>query len=140
MKNWIDELEEEGLLNVKSDFDWLDERELEIMALEKVTGKSKPKHVGSYSKTPKGLLTSLSVQLKQTIKRKEMSELKWMEDVGMFKTWLNDNEEFHYLYDRWQKGNYLTVLKPTIQRIDSNKTFDLDNLKVVQSRDRKYEI
>lgn len=146
LKGWKEELEEEGLLEVESMDQYIDRRAEEIRMMKakfrenkSVPNPTKSKSEGDFYKSAKGLLTSLSVQVKATVKRKGLDEPTWISDASEFKQWVANQPDFERMYNVWKQSNYLTIFKPTIQRVDPSKTFDLDNIMIVKSGDRKYE-
>lgn len=39
------------------------------------------------------------------------------------------SDEFHAMFDVWEKSNYDRKLTPTVDRIDSSKGYSLDNMR-----------
>lgn len=48
-----------------------------------------------------------------------------------FYAWANWNKEFWNLYNKWVESNYNRKLCPTVDRIDSNKGYLLENMRWV---------
>jgi len=46
-----------------------------------------------------------------------------------FYDWANKSEEFHILYDIWKQGGYDRKLTPSVDRIDSDRGYELDNMR-----------
>lgn len=144
-EEWINSLKEEGLWEVDNQFNWIEEREKELRAQLGTTAKSLNKQQNlekrpdGYYKSAKGLLTSLAVSIKATCKRKDIEAPSWSSDASKFKDWMISQDNFDFLYNRWMESGNLKVFKPNIQRIDTEKGFELDNLKLTTSGERKYE-
>lgn len=50
-------------------------------------------------------------------------------------SWINKNEEFHRLYGEWVESDYNRLSKPTIDRINSSKGYNFDNIQVLSWRE-----
>lgn len=90
-----------------------------------------------YIKTEEGLAASLSNQIKASVRRRKMDPVEW--STASFRQWLLESDNFQNMFNTWISTSYLTSFKPTIQRIDTTKGYSLDNMKVVISKDKKYE-
>lgn len=143
MKSWEEELKEEGLVDQESSFAWMDERDAELQArvqkMDEASNTKKARADKSYYTSARGLMTSLSVQMKATCKRKNLDNPSWSNDVNSLRDWIQGQNNFEFLFNRWTQSGNLKIFKPTIQRIDSNKGFEFDNMKIVASGDREYE-
>ena len=144
-EEWINSLKEENLWEVDNQFQWIEDRDEELRAQLKPNAISLNKQQNlekrpeQYYKSAKGLLTSLAVSIKATCKRKDIEAPSWSSDASKFKDWMINQDNFDYLYNRWQSSGNLKVFKPNVQRIDPSKGFELDNLQLTTSGERKYE-
>ena len=94
-------------------------------------------HNKDYVKTAEGLAAQLANQTKASSKRRGYITPNW--NTKDFRAWLSNNTSYNTLYENWMSASYVTLFKPTIQRIDTTKGFSLDNMKIVISKDKKYE-
>lgn len=81
-----------------------------------------------YQKTPKGVLNTIYRNQLTKQKRKGI-EVKYSYDEFKDK-YLND-KTFIRLFNRWLKNNCQSNLKPSFDRIDSNKSYSFDNLQII---------
>lgn len=98
--------------------------------------KTQNKSTKKYEKTPKGFLmrTYRNMQSRVTgVQSKKAHLYKGLEllDREDFYNWAIDNKDFRRLYDRWRNCNYDRKLTPSINRIDSDKGYVLDNIEWV---------
>lgn len=94
-------------------------------------------HNKDYVKTAEGLAAQLANQTKASSKRRGYTAPSW--NTKDFRAWLSSQTNYNTLYNNWMSASYVTLFKPTIQRIDTTKGFMFDNMKVVISKDKKYE-
>lgn len=103
---------------------------------QEVNNKAKARNKDFY-KTAEGLAASLGNQMKASSKRRGFDTPSW--NTKIFRQWLFSQDSFDSLFNTWSKSGHLTMFKPTIKRIDTNKGYHLDNMRVVFSKDKKYE-
>jgi hypothetical protein len=86
-----------------------------------------------YEKTPKGFLmrTYRNMQSRVSgVQRKKAHLYKGLEILPReaFYAWAWDNSQFWRLYKQWAATDFDRKLSPSINRIDSNKGYTLDNI------------
>lgn len=52
-------------------------------------------------------------------------------NLSELREWCYSQRKFHRLYDRWVTSGYLTEKKPSIDRIDSIKSYTFDNMQLL---------
>ena len=52
-------------------------------------------------------------------------------NLEQFIKWILGNKKFNLLYSNWVKSNFLKKITPSCDRLDNNKTYSFDNLRVV---------
>ena len=90
----------------------------------------------TYEKTKQGFLVRLYRNMKSRITgvQKEKHHLyqnKNLFDKLEFYQWAQTQEKFHELFTEWEASQYQRKLTPTVDRIDSNKGYDFDNVEWV---------
>ena len=45
--------------------------------------------------------------------------------------WLFSLEKYHILYDRWKRSGFIKSLAPSVNRIDPNKSYTMDNIELI---------
>jgi hypothetical protein len=82
-----------------------------------------------YRRTQTGFLNnSYATQKRSCIEREHEKPQYTKQEL---KQWLESNKDFTSIWKRWVESEYKTELKPSIDRLDSNKTYSLDNIQVV---------
>jgi len=93
-----------------------------------------------YRKSPKGVLTDIySHQKESSRKRGHIAPLYSKEEL---KQWLFAKNEFRVLILLWGTNGFKKDKKPSVDRIDSNLPYSLDNIQVMtwqQNRNKYYE-
>ena len=90
-----------------------------------------------YVKTMPGICISLSNQIKSSDRRRKLNSIRW--ETNTFRDWLMNNEDFQNIFNTWTSSNHATSFKPTIQRVDTSRGYHINNMKVVMSKDKRYE-
>lgn len=87
----------------------------------------------AYEKTPNGFLMRAycNMQSRVTGVQKKKAHLY----LGLpilpreeFYSWSKDNSDFWRLYRQWVKSNYQRTLTPSVNRVDPDKGYTLDNI------------
>lgn len=86
----------------------------------------------NYKRTKKGLIQVSYYGQRRTAKRRghhfpdyDLYSLYW---------WCIQQSRFNYLYRKWVKSGYIPALRPTVDRIDSKKSYTMDNLQILTRR------
>lgn len=89
-----------------------------------------------YEKTKNGFLMRLYRNMKSRITG--VQKLKAHLYVGKcllpkddFYEWAKSNNDFHLLFDEYEKSKYDRKLAPTVDRIDSSLGYSLDNMRFI---------
>lgn len=86
-----------------------------------------------YEKTPKGFLMRLYRNMKSRIsgvqkKKHHLYQGKELLDKNTFYGWAENNQSFWKLYSKWIMSNYNRKFTPSVDRVNSNKGYSLDNM------------
>jgi hypothetical protein len=107
-----------------------------------------------YEKTKQGFLMRLYRNMLSRItgvqkKKHHLYQNKSLLEKIDFYNWAINNIDFHILFQNWENNNYDRKLTPSVDRIDSDKGYSLDNIEWVThsensrrgaiSKKRKYE-
>ena len=89
-----------------------------------------------YEKTKKGFLVRLYRNMQSRISgvQKEKFHLyEGKEILGrkQFYAWAFDSDEFHKLFGTWEKSGYSQRRTPSVDRINSSRGYDIDNMEWV---------
>lgn len=89
-----------------------------------------------YEKTVNGFLMRLYRNMKSRVtgvtKNKDhLYKGKEILDKDVFYEWAHASTHFKYLYSEWTKTGYKRVLTPSVDRVDSDKGYTLDNMEWV---------
>ena len=87
-----------------------------------------------YEKTKKGFLMRTYRNMKSRItgvQKKKYHLYKNLEllDKNEFYNYSLNNSSFNILFENWENNNYSQKITPSIDRIDSNKGYTLDNIR-----------
>jgi hypothetical protein len=85
--------------------------------------------VDKYRKTPKGLLTNIYSKMKER-SLKNNRPLPNFSLLELHNKFLND-KEYMYIFDEWANNGYLTSYKPSIDRINPDLPYTLDNIQIM---------
>lgn len=130
--NYWDEMKAQDLANLEK------LKQVTKKMKNSVSTKQRAKmHNKDYVKTAEGLASQLANQTKASSKRRGFDSPSW--NTAAFRNWLSTDTNYDTMYANWNKASHVTILKPTIQRIDTNEGFSLDNMKVVLSKNKRYE-
>jgi len=90
-----------------------------------------------FIRTEKGLLGSIYQNQKGKSKRRGHNPPEY--SLEEFREWACNKEDFITIYDKWVESFYMKPLRPSADRIDDNKGYSLDNIKIVtwQENDEK---
>jgi hypothetical protein len=89
-----------------------------------------------YERTKKGKLMRIYRNMKSRIegvqwKKHHLYQGKDLLSKEEFYAWAESQPEFHKLYDEWVDSDYQRKLAPSVDRIDSNKGYSIDNMEWV---------
>ena len=87
-----------------------------------------------YEKTVNGFLMRLYRNMQSRIvgiqkEKHHLYEGKELLNRQDFYTWAKSHEAFFKLFENWQKSNYDRKLTPSVDRIDSDKGYFIDNMR-----------
>ena len=86
-----------------------------------------------YEKTPNGFLMRLYRNMQSRVKGIQKIKFHLYKGCELlpreqFYTWAKESKDFHKLFKTWVKNNYSQKLTPTVNRIDPNKGYTLNNM------------
>lgn len=86
-----------------------------------------------YEKTKRGFLMRCYRNMKSRVcgvqkLKAHLYQGKSLLDRDKFYDWSFSDETFHILFDAWEKSNYDRKLTPSVNRIDSDKGYELLNI------------
>ena len=81
-----------------------------------------------YGHTKKGILTVIYKTQKANSKRRGHREPEYTKSE--LKNWLFSQSFFHELFDNWVKSDFKKELKPSIDRINDDIHYKLDNIRI----------
>jgi hypothetical protein len=89
-----------------------------------------------YEKTPKGFLMReyRNMESRVTGVQKQKAHLylgKFLLEREDFYQWANNQLEFHILFKAWEESGYNRKKTPTVDRVDSDKGYELGNMEWV---------
>lgn len=92
--------------------------------------------IKKYEKTKKGFLVRMFRNMKSRVTgiqkaKYHLYEGKGLLDKEVFYNWALNNSQFHLLFDEYQKQNYNRKLAPSVDRIDSSKGYELENMEFI---------
>jgi len=95
------------------------------------------KHRSLVHKTKRGLIAETYQHQKSSSKQREMNPPTYnMEDLY---SWCMKEDSFHTLFSEWEVSGYDKNLTPSIDRIDSRKSYFFENIRVVTwEQNRKF--
>lgn len=87
-----------------------------------------------YEKTVSGFLMRLYRNMQSRVTGVQKAKYHLYKDKVLlpredFYEWANNSEQFHILFDTWKENNYDRKLTPSVDRIDSEKGYELDNMR-----------
>jgi hypothetical protein len=86
-----------------------------------------------YHRTKKGLLTLIYTSQKGNSKRRGHKEPEYTKDE--LRDWLFSQSLFQELFNNWVNSGYKKELKPSVDRIDDNIHYRLDNIRLTTWED-----
>lgn len=81
------------------------------------------------SRTIKGVLCHMFSAQRYCSKKRNMPMPLYTKNE--FSKWVMGQSNFIDLYDKWVSSNYCRWQKPSVDRIDENKTYSFDNIRLV---------
>ena len=89
-----------------------------------------------YEKTKRGFLMRMYRNMESRVKgiqwrKKHLYDGKELMSREQFYEFANNNQDFHRLFEVWQSANYERRLAPSIDRINSQIGYTLDNIRFV---------
>jgi hypothetical protein len=89
-----------------------------------------------YEKTKRGFLMRSYRNMKSRVEgiqhlKAHLYEGKALLPREHFYKWASDSEVFHSLFDAWESQGYPRTLCPSVDRVDSSKGYELDNMEWV---------
>ena len=89
-----------------------------------------------YEKTINGFLMRLYRNMQSRVNGVQKAKYHLYEGKTLlpkedFYKWANNSEIFHSLFDIWEQSNYDRKLTPSVDRVDSNKGYELGNMRWV---------
>jgi hypothetical protein len=90
----------------------------------------------NYEKTKSGFLVRMYRNMKSRItgvqwKKKHLYSNKELISKEQFYEWANNNNDFHVLFSNWEASKYNRKLAPSIDRIDSDSGYTIENIRFV---------
>lgn len=82
-----------------------------------------------YNRSKKGVVSRLYGQQKTSSQRRGHNPPSYTKEE--LKEWLYKQPLFHRLYSNWEKSDYASNLKPSIDRVDSDKGYAFTNIQLV---------
>lgn len=112
------------------------ERELKNQKQREYRAKNKNKCTKSYEKTKSGFIMRMYRNMKTRINNKTQSKTQRYNGLDIlskeeFYLWINNNSVFHTLFEQYEESNFQMRLAPSIDRVDSNKGYTLDNIRII---------
>lgn len=94
-------------------------------------------HTKKYEKTKKGFLVRMYRNMQSRIlgiqqKKAHLYLGKEILDKNEFYEWALNNPEFHRTFDKWEAEGYERRIAPSIDRINSDYGYTLDNIRIVE--------
>jgi hypothetical protein len=94
------------------------------------------KHTKIYEKTKKGFLVRLYRNMQSRVTGVQKLKIHLYKDKELleresFYKWAMEQEEFHRLFDIWEKSKYERRLTPSVNRIDPSKGYIISNIEWV---------
>ncbi len=93
-----------------------------------------------YTRNKDGLINQLYSGNIARIKKNNWEKVKYTKEE--LKSWLYNQPIFHKLYKNWKNNNYLSSLKPSIDRLDDYNSYSLDNIQIITWKENndKYQL
>lgn len=85
--------------------------------------------VNKYQKTFKGLTSCIYQRQKRSSKKRDHQKPSYTLDE--LREWIKKQKNFLQLFKEWEKSNYDTFKKPSIDRLDNSKGYNFDNIELV---------
>lgn len=91
-------------------------------------------YYAKYEKTMTGFLMRLYRNMQSRVTGVQKLKFHLYEGKSLlprkeFYDWANKSEQFHLLYEIWTQSKYDRKLTPSVDRIDSSKGYELDNMR-----------
>lgn len=111
-------------------------RELKNLKQREYRAKTNNKETKKYEKTKNGFLMRLYRNMQSRIDgvqklKAHLYNGKSLIDRSSFYYWAKNNEQFHILFDAYEKSNFDRKLAPSVDRIDSKLGYELSNMEFV---------
>lgn len=89
-----------------------------------------------YEKTPQGFLMRKYRNMESRVRGIQKSKTHLYPNLYLlprkeFYTWSKNSTEFEELYNHWVNNNYDRKLTPSVDRVDSSKGYELNNMEWV---------
>jgi hypothetical protein len=88
-----------------------------------------------YRKTKKGFLVRLYDNMMQRIKGNQAKSYlysgKNILSKDVFYKWAEESQDFHKLFSEWESSNYDMKFTPSVDRINSDRGYTIDNMEWV---------
>jgi len=93
-------------------------------------------HTKKYEKTKRGFLMRLYRNMQSRITgvqaaKHHLYKGKSLLDRALFYEWANAQPDFHSLFSAWEESNYDRRHTPSVDRVDSSRGYDIDNMEWV---------
>jgi len=86
-----------------------------------------------FLKTIDGIIAKSFGHQLETCRDKKLEKPEW--NLQELREFLKNNEKFVSLYNCWVSSNYLSELRPTIDRVDSSKGYTWKNIQIMTWED-----
>jgi len=99
----------------------------------KLNGNS---HTKKYEKTVNGFLMRLYRNMQSRVTGVQKAKFHLYEGKRLlnredFYNWAKSSTKFHILFNEWEKSGYERKLSPSVDRIDSSRGYEMDNMEWV---------
>jgi len=93
-------------------------------------------HTKKYEKTVNGFLMRLYRNMQSRVTGVQKAKFHLYEGKRLlnredFYNWAKSSTKFHILFNEWEKSGYERKLSPSVDRIDSSRGYEMDNMEWV---------